>query len=283
MPELYDWEKLVSVARCGSLTAAAEELLISQPALSRSMRKLESEIGVELFTRTKNRMELNDNGRLAAELARKLLDEADLLVRRVRQQDRSSRTLCVGSCAPAPIWELAPVLGGLYPEMTISTTVTDAGSLESGLLDGTYELIVLTYAPELEGVDCLSFGGERLCFFLPINHPLAGEKSLRMSDLNGETMLLRPNLGFWEDLLSAMPDTHFLVQEEDYAFGELLRASSLPAFTTDRVRRRDGGMSGRVAVPISDSAASVDYFVAFRSSRRQRLSGVIRYVSGYTA
>ena len=69
--ELYDLEKLVAFRREGTLVAASEKLLISQPALSRSMRKLEDEMGVELFTRSKNRMELNENGLLAADLAEK--------------------------------------------------------------------------------------------------------------------------------------------------------------------------------------------------------------------
>ena len=80
MLELYDLEKLVTFKSEGTLVAASEKLLISQPALSRSMRKLEDEIGVELFTRSKNRMELNENGLLAAELAEKLLGEAASLI-----------------------------------------------------------------------------------------------------------------------------------------------------------------------------------------------------------
>lgn len=89
MLELYDLEKLVTFKSEGTLVAASEKLLISQPALSRSMRKLEDEIGVELFTRSKNRMELNENGLLAAELAEKLLGETASLIARVRQLDRS--------------------------------------------------------------------------------------------------------------------------------------------------------------------------------------------------
>ena len=74
MFELYQLEQLLAVAACGTLSNAAEQLHISQPALSRSMRKLEDEIGVELFTRSKNRMELNENGRLAAELLMRLFE-----------------------------------------------------------------------------------------------------------------------------------------------------------------------------------------------------------------
>lgn len=281
MLELYDLEKLVAFRREGTLVAASEKLLISQPALSRSMRKLEDELGVELFTRSKNRMELNENGLLAADLAEKLLGEADSLVSRVRQLDRSRHTVSVGSVAPEPLWELAAAIGSAYPGMTVSSGLAEADALLAGVQDETYSFVVLTFAPQLPGVEVLPFGSEKLCFLLPMNHPLAGEAELRLADLNGETMLLRPNLGFWTRTLESLPDTRFLVQQEDYAFGELIRASSLPAFTTDRVQRRYGATEGRVAVPISDAGTSVDYFVAYRSADKKRLAAGLKVIEAY--
>lgn len=281
MLELYDLEKLVAFRREGTLVAASEKLLISQPALSRSMRKLEDEMGVELFTRSKNRMELNENGLLAADLAEKLLGEADSLVSRVRQLDRSRHTVSVGSVAPEPLWELAVAIGSAYPGMTVSSGLAEADALLAGVQDETYSFVVLTFAPQLPGVEVLPFGSEKLCFLLPMNHPLAGEAELRLADLNGETMLLRPNLGFWTRTLESLPDTRFLVQQEDYAFGELIRASSLPAFTTDRVQRRYGATEGRVAVPISDHGTSVDYFVAYRSADKKRLAAGLKVIEAY--
>ena len=281
MLELYDLEKLVVFRREGTLVAASEKLLISQPALSRSMRKLEDEMGVELFTRSKNRMELNENGLLAADLAEKLLGEADSLVSRVRQLDRPRHTVSVGSVAPEPLWELAAAIGSAYPGMTVSSGLAEADALLAGVQDETYSFVVLTFAPQLPGVEVLPFGSEKLCFLLPMNHPLAGEAELRLADLNGETMLLRPNLGFWTRTLESLPDTRFLVQQEDYAFGELIRASSLPAFTTDRVQRRYGATEGRVAVPISDHGTSVDYFVAYRSADKKRLAAGLKVIEAY--
>lgn len=283
MLELYDLEKLVMFKSEGTLVAASEKLLISQPALSRSMRKIEDEIGVELFTRSKNRMELNENGLLAAELAEKLLADAEPLIARVRQLDRSRHTIAVGSVAPEPLWELVPAIGGAYPGMTISSGLAEQDALLSGVQDETYSLVVLTSPPELPGVECLPFGSEKLCFLLPMNHPLAGEKELHLVDLNGETMLLRPNLGFGTKTLESLPDTHFLVQQEDYAFGELLRASSLPAFTTDRIQRRYGATEGRVAVPIADPGTSVDYFVAYRAADKKRLAAAIKLIDAYAS
>ena len=53
MFELYQLEQLVAVAECGTLSNAAEQLHISQPALSRSMQRLEAELQVTLFIRKK--------------------------------------------------------------------------------------------------------------------------------------------------------------------------------------------------------------------------------------
>ena len=69
MFEFYQLEQLVAVADCGTLSGAAERLHLSQPALSRSMQRLEAELQVPLFIRQKNRIFLNENGRMAVDLS----------------------------------------------------------------------------------------------------------------------------------------------------------------------------------------------------------------------
>ena len=59
MIETYLLENLVAFGDYGTLSEAAEKLHVSQPSLTRSMQKLEDEIGVPLFERTKNRISLN--------------------------------------------------------------------------------------------------------------------------------------------------------------------------------------------------------------------------------
>ena len=110
MFELYQLAQLVAFADCGTLAAAAEQLHLSQPALSRSMQRLEADMQVSLFDRQKNRIELNANGQLAVEHARKLLWQAQDMVSAVQSFDRQQRTILVGSCAPAPLWEILPAL-----------------------------------------------------------------------------------------------------------------------------------------------------------------------------
>lgn len=80
MVELYQLVQLVAIADCGTISGAAEQLHLSQPALSRSMQKLEDVLQVTLFDRQKNKISLNKNGELAVEYARRVIDQAHDLV-----------------------------------------------------------------------------------------------------------------------------------------------------------------------------------------------------------
>ena len=75
MIEIYLLEQLATFEECKTLSKAAEKLLVSQPALSRSMQKLEDKIGVRLFERSKNRIFLNKYGKLAASYARQIINK----------------------------------------------------------------------------------------------------------------------------------------------------------------------------------------------------------------
>lgn len=276
MFELYQLEQLLAFAECGTLSGAAEHLHISQPALSRSMQRLEAELQVPLFDRQKNRIELNENGRMAVDYARKIVEQSRDMVGRVQAFDRSQRTILIGSCAPAPLWEIPPLLSDLYPDRTISSEIRENRVLLQGLRDGVYQLIILPYPLEEPGIACVKYGEEHLFFSLPPAHPLSGSKALYMKDLNGETMLLRNRLGFWRDVTDQkMPDTRFL-EQEDVAFEELVKSSALPSFATDVALRREGNPANRVNIPILDDEANVTYYCLYKPYGRNDLSAFLK-------
>lgn len=73
--EFHQLEYLVTIAEAKTVSKAAEILLVSQPALTCSIQKLEDELGYLLFDRVKNRLVLNDNGELAVKYAKRVLKE----------------------------------------------------------------------------------------------------------------------------------------------------------------------------------------------------------------
>ena len=276
MFELYQLEQLLAVAEQGTLSNAAEQLHISQPALSRSMQRLEAELQVTLFNRQKNKIELNENGRMAVDYARKIMEQSQDMISRVQACDRSRRTILIGSCAPMPLWEIPPLLSDLYPDMTISSEIRENEVLLQGLRDGLYQLVILPHPVDEPGITCVKYGEEHLYFSLPPAHPLSGSKGLYMRDLNGETMLLRNRLGFWRDVTDKkMQDTRFL-EQEDIAFAELVRSSALPSFSTDAALRRDGNPANRINIPILDEEANVTYYCLYKPHGRNDLSAFLK-------
>ena len=90
MLELYQLRQLVAVAELGTVSRAAEQLHLSQPALSRSLQKLEESFQVPLFDRKKNKIALNQNGEMAVAYARQILGQAQDMTERVRAFARFS-------------------------------------------------------------------------------------------------------------------------------------------------------------------------------------------------
>ena len=89
MIELEQLKQLIAFAKYGTLSKVAEELYISQPALSRSIQKLEKTLGVELFDRKKNKMELNENGKTVIQYAEKILNLVDEMEEKVNKNNCS--------------------------------------------------------------------------------------------------------------------------------------------------------------------------------------------------
>lgn len=172
--ELYELRQFAAFADVGALSEAAEILHLSQPALSRKMKKLEDDLGVPLFVRKKNRLELNENGEYVLGLTQKLLEDADSPTIKAREFDRRNRTIVLGGCAPVPVWRLAPLISNLYPIMALQTETDKCRWLFTGLESNIYQLIAVNERPEGKQYCCNECGKESLMFALPKDHRYSG-------------------------------------------------------------------------------------------------------------
>lgn len=277
MTELQNLYHLLAVEEYGTLSAASEALHISQPSLSRSMRKLETEFGTPLFERTKNRIVLNEAGKLAVAEARRVTEAAEELERRMNAYVRSQHTISIGSCAPAPLWEATPLLSARYPDMTLVSEMKGQEELLEGLRSGLYQLIILAGPVDEPGILCRRSLSEQLYLSLPPSHQLARKESVQLSDLDGQTMLLYSELGIWQQLCDErLQNVHFIVQTQREAFADLITASVLPSFTTNLTRRhhlqneKTDGLD-RVNVPIADPEATITFYLCVKERSKRLL------------
>ena len=265
MLDLNELQQLVAFADLGTLSRVAEEGHISTPSITRSMKHLEESFGVPLFTRSKNHIALNENGKLAVEAARKLLADAEQAVCQVQELDRRRRTLTVYSCAPAPLWELLPRLNAARPGMTIASRIGQNEEVLQAWQTHACDAAVLPFRPGAAEGRVEEFMHENLFVCVPPEHELAQHKTLTFAQINGFNFLLRTELGFWDTLCrQQMPASRFLVQTDEFAFDALVASSSLPCFTTDYFKNAPQRYPGRVFIPLTDTAAQVTFYVLTR-------------------
>lgn len=271
MIENYLLEQFLVVARCGTLVKASKELHLSQPALSRSMKKLEAELGVSLFVRDAGRMRLSETGKLAAVYAQEAIDANRTLQEQVRAFDARLHTVVIGTCAPMPADMLAPIVREVssrhLPRFEMDT---DEGLL-AGLHDRRYQLVVLHKKPDLPDMHSARFGEEQLCIALTPQHPLASKVTVSFKDLKDHLILMAPNIGFWKDVcLAHLSASNLLVQSSWGALGRLVTASTLPVFSSSYMAKRGTDAPGRRTVPLRDDDARTDYWLTCLSSEAGR-------------
>lgn len=129
---------------------------------------------------------------------------------------------------------------------------------------------------------CIPYVEEDLLLSLPLNHPLTHKKEIKFHDLDGQTMLLYSNIGFWHDLhMEKTPKTKYLLQEERLTFNEIVKASTLPSYTSNLSIKREGKMSDRVIIPINEEEAHVTYYVVMLKENKKKYKELIDKIDQY--
>jgi DNA-binding transcriptional LysR family regulator len=175
---------------------AARKLHISQPPLSQAIRKLEAELGVQLFERTSRVVKLTEAGRIFAEEARKVLAHVELAVGAVRRATGPGTMLRIGCVPHLPIERLLAFLEALYerspghrPQVTHITSGEQVARLRSGELD----VGIFNDDGQEEGLEEEPlFPGEGLVAFLAPDHPLTERTVLGPADLAQEALVVFP-------------------------------------------------------------------------------------------
>ena len=108
--ELRHLRYFVAVAEAGNLTRAAETLFIAQPPLTRAIKQLEEEVGVELFIRKPRGLELTTGGEYFLEQAKQVLDKVNATVDDTRRIARHLKTLFSIGFVPSVFYGQLPLM-----------------------------------------------------------------------------------------------------------------------------------------------------------------------------
>ena len=268
MLDLNQLYQLVIISEEGTISKAAEVLNISQPALTRSIQKLENELGLKLFARTKNKITLNDTGKEAVKKAKQLLKQVDHMIDYLTDYDLSHRSIYYGTCAPAPTWILKDLFNKHYHEPIIQYDIDDHEEHMIDLLNqDVYSFIVLTHP--IDGYYNKELLEENLYLSVPNHHKFAHLKEISFSQINGTSVLMRSKLGYWYRIKEELiPDSKLIVQDDLAILEELIKESSLPSFKTDVSLKMLNETDDRKHIPIIDQQAHVTFYFICKKEKR---------------
>ena len=196
--EIRQLRYFVAVAEELNFSRAAGRMYLSQPALSQQVHKLEQELGVWLFDRTRNRIELTEAGETLLEGARRVLAQVEQTTRATREAGGADRShLGVGFPEYANHTFVADILQAFqtrYPyvdleehEMfTLQETLRQTDELKEGSLDAGF-LLAPVDDEELDSECVLDI---ELVAAVPEKHALAAADEVRMGDLAAERIIL---------------------------------------------------------------------------------------------
>jgi len=178
----------LQIAKELNFSRAAEKLHIAQPSLSQQLSKLEQEIGVLLFQRSTNSVELTYAGSVFMDKAQKIVDMVDMLKQEMDDisQMRKGR-LIVGSLPITGSHVLPlvlPIFQARYPDVEIMLVEETTTNLESLTASGQTDICLLSLPIEENSLTYEELVEEEICLALPPNHPLAQQSDTRKSRLH---------------------------------------------------------------------------------------------------
>lgn len=193
-----DFQRLAvfrAVARRLSFSRAADELHLTQPAVSKHIQQLEAELGVQLFHRVGKRVELTDAGRIVADYAQRVSALTED-VRRVLGELEGLRrgSLRLGASATPGLYLLPEMLARFrkkYPQVETTLVITNSADVTRRVSAGEFDMGFVGAPTETPGLQVRPFVGDEIVLIVPPGHPLARQRAFAPDLLAQETLIVR--------------------------------------------------------------------------------------------
>jgi DNA-binding transcriptional LysR family regulator len=188
-----DWHLLECFRVAGRLqhvTRAAEQLGTSQPALSRSLARLQSELGVQLFRRAGRSIRLTKPGELFLSRVERALDEIENGRRELADFKAADRgTIALGflrTLGAKYIPELVRRFSHVHPTVRFAFVQNNSATIEAQLERGELDLVFVAVPPGRPDFGWTHIVDQQLVLIVPRGHRLAGRRQVRLRDMAKE-------------------------------------------------------------------------------------------------
>lgn len=267
MIELNILEYLIEFSKTGSLLKASENLHLSQPSLTKAMKRLEEELGINIFERSKNHLSLNDNGYIVLDYAKRIRNTEENLMEFARQVKEKEEQVVLGMVAPGPLLYYHNLLKEKSKFGKYVCEIKGEEELLKRLYEGYYDILFLSKPIKKDGYSTTRVFKEHLFVSLPKEHFLANKKDgISFSDIDGQTFLADSSVGIWKNILhDKLKKSKIIYQEDKESLLEMKRHSSLCAFATD-LSIKNNLVDNRINIPLKDEEASMSFYMMMKEN-----------------
>ncbi|NBN76721.1 LysR family transcriptional regulator [Microvirga tunisiensis] len=180
------------VAICGGFSRAAEELLLTQPAISDQVRKLEEEYDVLLFNRMRKQVTLTAAGEQLLQVTRRMFDcEQQALDFLSESRALQSGNLRIVADSAHHLLHILADFRRSYPGVHISVRAGNTETVVTSLHNYEADIGVLGEMPTLKNFDCELLSSSPIISFVANSHPLAGARELTFAELAHHPLVFR--------------------------------------------------------------------------------------------
>ncbi|WP_330946522.1 LysR family transcriptional regulator [Thermomonas sp. LB-4] len=192
--DLASLAAFVAVAEHGGFSAAAEQLHLTQPAVSKRIAQLEASLDARLFDRLGRQVVTTEAGRTLLPRARRLLDAADDARRALREVSEGvGGLLRLGTSHHIGLHRLPPLLRRFvarHPQVELDLRFLDSEQAWSEVLQGRIELALTTLGPATPPLRATALWDDPLCFVAAPGHPLAQRARPTLAELSAHPAVL---------------------------------------------------------------------------------------------
>lgn len=184
---LHLLEQFVALARTKNFTRAADELHLSQPALSRAIQKLEDQLGSPLFERKPREVVLTDLGELLLERAKEILQLMEDTISELSEAGRRGRIRlgAIPTIAPYFLPGLLHAFAKKHPDVLVVVQEDTTENLVRRCSHGEIDLAILAQPVIARHLEVEPLFEEELLLVVPVDHPLASARSVKIEALEG--------------------------------------------------------------------------------------------------
>ena len=190
--DLQSLKIFLAVAHERSFSRAAAKVHRTQPAVSQVVRRLEADLGEELFDRSSKSGTLTDAGRVLQNYGQRLVrlaEETESAMRELRDLRRGRVLIGANEAAVHTLLPLVARFRQLYPQIAIDVRRVPARQIAVEVQQGSLDFGALSFHPPEEGLLEVTVGSDELVLLVPPSHPLAKRRQVTMEDVAGERII----------------------------------------------------------------------------------------------